>query len=219
MAKQDFFPNRIDEQRTWLANFIDKLPVQGPIVGMTAPEVTACTDAATDALSAIDAAKAAEDTYNQKVKDKDAAIAAKISGVIRPAVKRFKTSPAYNSGIGEQLRVVGSDSDFDPDTFKPTGKATVIANEVKITFVKSEADGMAIYSRITSGKTDGGAPGMEADLTQFSRLAIDYHSPYIDNRPLAQPNTPETREYYLRGLDNDAEFGLRSDIIKIVVGD
>lgn len=49
--------------------------------------------------------------------------------------------------------------------------------------------------------------------------AIDYHSPYIDNRPLIRPNAPETREYYLRGIMNDTEIGLPSDIIEIVVGD
>ncbi len=219
MAKQDFFPTRLDEQRSWLDNFKLKLPTQGPIVGMTPTEVTACTDAADAAIAAIDAAKAAEDVFKQKVSDKDAAIVANISGVIRPAVKRFKTSPAYNTGIGDLLRVEGSESDLDPDTYKPTGKAVVLNNEVKLTFVKGGVDGMAIYSRITSGKTDGNAPLTEAEMAQFTKLAIDYHSPYIDNRPLARPNAPETREYYLRGVVSDAEMGLRSDIIKIVVGD
>lgn len=219
MAKQDFFPSRQDQQRSWLTNFISKLPVQGPLVGMTAGEITASTDAATAVIGFIDRALAAENAFKQSVSDKDDAIQTNVSGVIRPAVKRFKTSPAYTTGIGDILGVEGSESDFDPDTYKPTGKALVLNNEVKLTFTKAGADGMAIYSRVTSGKTESTAPLTEGEMAQFAKLAIDYHSPYMDNRPLAQPGTPEVREYYLKGIVRDAEVGLRSDIIRVVVGD
>ena len=43
-------------------------------------------------------------------------------------------------------------------------------------------------------------------------------SPYIDGRPLAQANVPETREYMLRGVVTDVEIGLDSDIQSITCG-
>ncbi len=44
---------------------------------------------------------------------------------------------------------------------------------------------------------------------------MDTYSPYIDGRPLAQANVPETREYMLRGIMQDVEIGLDSDIQSI----
>jgi hypothetical protein len=44
---------------------------------------------------------------------------------------------------------------------------------------------------------------------------MDTSSPYIDGRELAVATVPETREYKLRGVLNDVEIGLDSDIQSI----
>ena len=54
--------------------------------------------------------------------------------------------------------------------------------------------------------------------TAWTFLGRDTVSPYIDTRPLAQPNTPETREYMARGVIADAEVGVDSDIVVLVYG-
>ncbi len=47
---------------------------------------------------------------------------------------------------------------------------------------------------------------------------MDTSSPYIDGRPLAQPNVAEVREYMLHGVVDDYEVGLDSDVQSVTWG-
>ena len=49
-------------------------------------------------------------------------------------------------------------------------------------------------------------------------LSWDKNSPYIDGTPLAHAGVPEEREYMLRGVVNDVEIGVDSDILSIIWG-
>ncbi len=42
--------------------------------------------------------------------------------------------------------------------------------------------------------------------------------PYVDTAPLAVANVPEVREYMGRGVINDVEIGLDSDIASLTFG-
>lgn len=217
MAKTYYFPKKIGDQRNWLENYRTQIGTVGPALGMTAGEVTDNTDAADAIIDSIDATTAAENTYKQKVSDKDAAMKTNFNDLIRPAVQRLKTSPSYTEGAGDLLGINGPESGFDPDTFKPTGKAELFPGEVKLSFKKSQADGVYIYSRtLTSGDSDPSNPS-PSDEAEFNIIALDLHSPYVDNRPLATPGKPEVREYYFRAMLNDQKIGQPSDIIKVTV--
>lgn len=54
--------------------------------------------------------------------------------------------------------------------------------------------------------------GEEAD---FTFLAHDTASPYVDNRPLLPADKPELREYKCVYVQNDAEIGLFSDEVVV----
>jgi hypothetical protein len=227
MAQQYFFPKSIPAQREWLVIYAQQLPTVGPSMGMTAVEISDNVDAANAVIASIDAASLAENVYKQSVEAKDNAVRNNVSGVILPAVKRFKTASSYTTDMGRLLGVEGTDLDFDPDTYQAQGSAKVLGNDVKISFTKAGADGVAIYSRVTAAAAGVPAgntsppptvPPTPAEMLLFSKLAIDHHSPYVDNRPLARPGIPELREYYLRGMVDDAEIGLPSLVIRVVVG-
>jgi len=49
----------------------------------------------------------------------------------------------------------------------------------------------------------------------WERIAFEHHAPHFDTRPLAQSNVPEVREYMARGVVNDEEIGVDSDIVSI----
>jgi len=232
MAKSDFFPKRIGDQRNWLETFKVQLPLVGPTLGVTPAELADLLAASDELIRAIDIVNLAENAYKQSVSDKDDAMQTNLSGVIRPAVKRLKTSPAYTTGQGDLLGVEGIVSGWDPDAFRPTLKAKVTVAGVTLTFVKGKADGVRIYSRTLGGSAPRPsepapapmpAPADTAGTTastaeaQFHPIAIDFFSPYVDNRPLARPGTPETREYYAVGILKDQEIGLPSDIIRATV--
>ena len=111
----------------------------------------------------------------------------------------------YTTAIGEDLGIEGATPVFVPDDYKTTLTAKVVVDGVKITFVKAEAEGVHLYSRING-------------TGAFTFLATDTHSPYIDTRPLLVAGTPEKREYYAIGLLHDAEIGLHSDTVSVTVG-
>ena len=117
----------------------------------------------------------------------------------------MKSTVAYTEAIGEDLGIVGDENDFDPLTFKTKLKAIEYTDHVEIQFVKSKTDGINIYSRLKGA-------------VNWTFLAYDTSSPYIDNRPLAVPNVAETREYMGIGVIADAQLPLQSDILTVVFG-
>lgn len=227
MAKSDFFPQKLGDQRNWLENYREQIAVHGPTLGMTAAEVAA-EQAAVDAqIAAVDIAIAAENAASKAITDRNDAAIINV-GRIRATSRRNKTSSAYTEGIGQSLGIEGSDSDFDAENYKPKGEAKVLPGEVRIKFVKAGADGVAIYCKVTAA--DAGTPAgnsspgpalppAQAELAQYKKIGTDYHSPYADTAPLRTPGRPETREYYLRGIVDDVEIGVYSNIIRVVVGD
>jgi hypothetical protein len=77
--------------------------------------------------------------------------------------------------------------------------------EVHVGFRKGDADDEAIYSR----------RGNEPD---FSLLATDTHSPYVDNRPPLVAGQPEVRDYKGRHRRKGVEYGPFSDTVSITAG-
>jgi hypothetical protein len=65
--------------------------------------------------------------------------------------------------------------------------------------------GVNVYSRMK------GTPN-------WTLLASDYESPYIDNRPLEVPNKAEIREYMVICRDLRKEMGQQSQIESITFG-
>lgn len=117
-------------------------------------------------------------------------------------IARIKASANYTEGIGEELKIIGNESDFDAANFKPDLKGKAMPNMVNLTFAKDQTDGMNIYARLQG-------------QTTWVFLALDTESPYMDTRPLAAPGTPENREYRCRGVISDLEIGQWSDVVQV----
>jgi hypothetical protein len=120
----------------------------------------------------------------------------------RLLTKRIKGSPNYTKGIGEDLGIEVAQSTTEATTTEL--KVKLDGGHPVISFTKSKADGIRLYSK-------------QGSETAFSFLAIDTRSPYVDNRPNLVPGTPEKREYYAFLYDDDAVIGVQSDTISITV--
>ena len=88
-------------------------------------------------------------------------------------------------------------SGFDPATFKPALKLSIVDGQVRVNFTKGECDRVAVYCR-------------ERGTLGRTKLGIDTNSPYFDTKPLANPTVPEVREYispwrHRRCRDRDRE--------------
>jgi len=111
--------------------------------------------------------------------------------------------PAYTVALGNLLVIEGAEDTTDLTTSKPTlSGADQTDGVVQLDFDKSVSDGVNIYAK-------------RGDEPDFTFLARDTASPYIDNRPLLVATKPELREYKCVYVLNDEEIGLFSDDVVV----
>ena len=127
---------------------------------------------------------------------------ADIFGRIGKMVQIIKGKTAYTEAIGDDLKIIGAESTFDPNTFQTELDGTAYPGQIRIEFFKSGCDAMNIYSKLTSE-------------TNFVKIATALQSPYDDTRPLAVPNQAEVRQYKARGVIGNGEIGQMSAVIQV----
>ena len=125
---------------------------------------------------------------------------------LRGEIKQWKANPAGTNAIETALKIVGSSSGFDPNTYKAEiTKVEVIAGHVQIKFKKGPTDGVNLYSRLKGQSV-------------WKFVSRDTNSPYDDYTALAVPGTPEVREYQAYGVLSDQQIGQPSDIVSVTFG-
>lgn len=201
----DYIPSKRSDQYLWLKNISTNAVTTAADLSVPAAEGTDLKGHADAVVAAMDATNAASTALDGARATERTVTAARLKS-IRDIVKRWKTQPAYpGSGAEGVLQLKGPGDGFDPSTFKAEISAVVEGGVIRIEFKKSGLDGVNVYCRLR------GSPG-------WQKLAFDSSSPYIDNAPLANPAVPETREYKARGVLDDEEVGLESDVVSVVFG-
>jgi hypothetical protein len=193
-----FIPSNWAEYRAWLLNMHTEIDTEGPKFGLTAGAITAIKNtcqAQMDKIDAYMAALSAADAALEDVKDGRALT----DTALQEEIGDWKKATGWDDAIAAKLRVVSTKAAFDPNTYKPEFTVKILGGEIRIDFKKRGVDGMHVYCRLKG-------------QTSWTFLALDTSSPYIDGNSLAQPNVPEVREYMLRGVIDDVEIGLDSDI-------
>ena len=109
---------------------------------------------------------------------------------------------AMTPAIATDLQILGTTTTFDPNTFKPELSGSVVGGGVEVRFKKGQTGGVNISTRLRG-------------QIAWTFLARDTSSPYLDNRPLGIPGTPEVREYIAYGVVDDQQIGLQSDIVSV----
>jgi hypothetical protein len=122
-------------------------------------------------------------------------------------VRRVKSAPGYQAGLGELLGIIGSEDaaahpvpEFSLELAVGTERAGV-----NIYFTKFGHYAVVIESR----------SGPEA---LWESLAICARGPFLDERPLRVPGQPEMREYRLRFWDRGVANGEWSGVSRLAVG-
>jgi hypothetical protein len=232
MKRQDYYPSRIGDQVNWLANLAVKLPLYGPTLDVLAAvvlsivndakwshyvlsewlsSVRAFTPASTNAVDEVltgpeGAAAVTLPTYTAPALP-DGVTPAKAGALNRifdliAVIKRHRN---YTDAIGSDLGIVG------PEVVEKSAPRFTLKLEqgqgcqcVRITFYKYTHMGVYIESR-------RGAAGV------WEMLTIDTESPYLDERPLLDPNVPENREYRMRFWDKGTPNGDWTDVASVTV--
>lgn len=200
----DFIPRRWGDRVNWLNNVHTKIATHGPTLGLTAGQITVIQNRCTTATTAIQAVTTKENELESTIAGRKTTVDAEF-GALRTEFNSLKTNAAMTSAIETDMQIVGTTTAFDPNTFKPELSGSVVGGGIEIRFKKGPTGGVNIYARLRG-------------QTAWTFLARDTSSPYLDNRPLAVPNTPEVREYLAYGVMGDEQIGLPSDIVSVTFG-
>lgn len=201
----DIIPPKRSDRYLWWKNLHDQIDVEGLKISLSAGDIAATKATAADMIAKMEAVDAADAALTgARATEKTAAETN--NAAIRLAIRNWKTLPPYAaSGVEGTLHLKGAASGFDPNTFTPVLKPSIVGNQIKLDFTKGGCDSVAVYCRLR------GAMG-------WTKLGIDSLTPYYDTNPLANAATPETREYYVIGIIDDIEVGQPSAIQSIVFG-
>ena len=205
--KKDFIPKT---DATLVVHHNNLKTQVAALVGQIGITMTDSTNLAADNVllnADINAVEAADAVKKSKVQTKIATVKA-VVGRERAFANRVKAAVGYTPAIGQQLGIIGEEDSTDLSNAAPTLTGTIITlstgtHGVEVGFDKSISDGVQISCK----------RGNEVD---FTLLATDGFSPYIDNRPNLGPG-PETRHYQAVYLQNDHPIGHPSAILNITV--
>lgn len=204
MAKGDFIPKRDGDLDMYEENFLKKLTIHAPVLGMDPALVLEIQTGISNHRLAFsemiskraESRAASEDNYNKK---RSAVID------LRRGAKIIKSLATYNTAIGDDLQIIGADlPQIEHGLLKPVLIARINAQNVFLRYKKADADGIKLFSR-------------RGSETEFTLLGFSTQSPYEDNRPKLAANLPEMREYYAVFMIDMNEIGIVSDSIRVTI--
>jgi hypothetical protein len=200
---KDFIPTQLDELDTFHGNFLTKLPIHNSSVGITPAQLTEATTKINACRTAYTTQVAAE--TNMAGLYQTAKAERNITNtMIRAFARQMKAHPNYTPAMGADLGIEVINTPINTDTMKPVLNLFLLPNSnVRVSFVKSIAKGVHIYTR-------------RAGETEWTLLAFDTESPYIDTRENLGAGA-EMREYKAVYVIGDVEVGLESDVATIAV--
>ena len=200
LQMNDFIPRRIGDRILWLKNLAAKLPDAAKELSLPDAMQKELLKTCSTLVSAYEANEQKLTQYQQQVARTEE-LEAQLYPELRAQVRLIKAQPAYLDSLGKGLGIVTPDGATAAGGSEPKPALTVEPEPgfVRVKFKKGGGDSVHVYGR------RAGEPAW-----QF--LARDTNSPYDDHTPLAKPGVPEVREYRVRAVRHDAEYGPFSDV-------
>lgn len=201
----DFIPRKRAELQQWLGNLSSHAIAEVAKFGAPAADGTAMKALANDALAKMNATDAAEVGLDGVRQIERATLAAAFS-TLRGKVRNWKTLPAFPaSGSEAVLKLKGAGVVFDPGDLQAGADGDGGCGQDPHRFQKERGRWARGFCRLRG-------------TAAWRRIGMDTSAPYFDTAPLVTPNVPEVREYMARGMVDDEEIGLESDIVSIASG-
>ncbi|MDQ2177055.1 hypothetical protein [Marinifilum sp. D714] len=201
--RYDFIKGNVKEFRQACLNYIAKIQIHGPTLGMTEEEIAAEIARINKLLALMDARDQLEVQLKAAVKEvhveKDDFVA-----YIRNRRETVRENPACTDAMWIDLGFNTTYASEDSADMVPELKARLEGEYPVLKCQKNSTDGWRVYSRI-----DG--------IGQFQLLGVSTTGKYMDVRPKADPGKSESREYYLFYMLKDEVIGQKSNIVELVL--
>jgi len=202
MAKLDFLPHSDGQFLIWHDQNKTSVTAQAATFGLSSAQIALLAADNTELHTRVAGAAAATATAQQANADKDAC-RRKVEQHSRALARQLKAHASYTPAFGNQFGIEGADGADELSAANQVLTSTAQkGGVVVIDFVKSKSDGVNLYSR----------RGAESE---FTFLARDTSSPYIDNRPPLVAGQPELRHYQAVYVLGDDEVGQPSGEITV----
>jgi hypothetical protein len=196
----DMIPSKRADQYVWYKNISDNVVAEAVKFAGDPAQALAAKAAADAILAKMDATNTQANLL-ASLRQLEADTKTANDAIIRGIVRNWKTLSGYPaSGSEAILRLKGAADPFDPATFKPSLKVTVEPGQNRLSFNLAGCDGVKVWYR------------QRGTLPWFF-IGYDSSAPYFDTTPLTAPAVAEVREYKIRGVIDDVEIGLESDIV------
>ena len=230
MTTQHYFPQIEADRILWLDNYAANLVKYGPLLGLTSEEITVtlkdnryyswllrpwhptvqqfALDATT--LKNLIATGSGTDPVPTPAfpvfADPPPPATPGVVTRLFNQVQRIKLHPAYTDGIGQDLGILSTvkNEDYPTPVFTAALEQSPKGSRVRLDYTKHGHGGVAVESRINNGLW----------------LPLDHYTqkPIYDERPLAIPGTPESRDYRMKWWDKDQANGDWSAVQTVLVG-
>ena len=200
-----FFPKADPSLVAWATNYKEKIVLYGVILGMTPAEIDAEIAICDVIITSINGVNAQKTTLKKVIDIRDEVINLQ-GGELRADIARHKTATGYTEAIGQDLGIIGTSVEFDPNSYKPILTVELFGGNIRFRFVKAGVNGLNIYKR-------------QKGTSNFILLSRATKSPFDFHPTLVEANKPEHWEFRAFGVINDLEIGLASDIVEIVFGE
>jgi hypothetical protein len=204
MAK-DFIPQKDSELIFWLIALSENLDRNGASYGLSAADITAGKDACAAIKTAVEEHLEARKTAMAK---RSARTESKRTHgrTLRRVVNRMKLHPAFGMGNAKAMNLAAHKEPLPDSDFRPVFKPKLTGGRVDLYFKKLGAKGMMVYGKLKQEE-------------KFEMLRVCMRSPFVDTRPLAHPDVPETRQYKMVALGNDGIIGQYSEVVSVVLAE
>ena len=227
MKKGKYMPGSDEGKVIWLNNFAGKLHNHASTLGVSQDQITAVQNDAQMMSYMVNEVNRFKNGLAERVGYKDILISGNGSEPQAPApvyqniapptvvpfgimtrisrlVKHLKSSENYNDAIGNDLGIIGSETEERMADLKPNIKVSIQAGKPVVQWKKGNADSLDIYVDRGDGKG-------------FVYLANDMSPNFTDENPM--PSDKKIAEWKYRAIYRvlDEQVGAFSDEVSIIV--
>jgi len=197
--RKDYIPTDKYELEKWATQFVIALQPYLKEFGISEGQYSVIQQASGSYASDLVTERQLIDKKRKQVKTTQAD-RKELEKQSRSIAQIIKNSPSYTEAIGKDLDIIGTEVQINTNTAKPVLTAKKVPHGWEFSFgLNGYFNGVNIYRK---------HPGDD----QFSYIATDTRSPYVDNSP-AENGT----RYYAYFILGDTEVGQQSDVITIEV--